>query len=105
MNWLNYTNANRIGFDLMDQNMLTFGLIMGGVSIISFGIYYYFYNKRNIYLDKDIQNVPDTINKDIQTIYNNLEIFTQSISQHIVSNVQTESNKLIDTALQTDDTM
>jgi hypothetical protein len=58
MNWLNSTNAKGIGFDLMDQNMLTFLLILVGVSIISFGIYYYFNNKMNIYLDKDIQKCP-----------------------------------------------
>jgi hypothetical protein len=71
MNWLNYTNANRIGFDLMDQNMLTLGLIMGVYLLLVSVFTIIFITIKNIYLDKDILYVPDTINKDIQTIYIN----------------------------------
>ena len=80
-------------------------MIIGSLSVISFGYYYYFSNNTNIYLDKDIQQVTDSLNKDIQTISNNLNTGTQTISNNLEANIQTESTKLIDTALLTDDTM
>ena len=38
MNWLNSTNVKEIGSIYIDTNLLSYGLIIGSLSIISFGI-------------------------------------------------------------------
>jgi len=94
-----YNNNN-----LLDHNLMSYGLVLGSLTILGFSIYYFTGNIFNQTVIKDVQNLPNAETV-IQSVVNNLKAQPITSSDTVVPNLNNEviqilTNK-IDACVQT----
>jgi hypothetical protein len=109
---LNLFNNNN--YSLLDNNLLSYGLIIGSVGILGYSIYH-FTSIFNFYIVKDITNLPNAETFTQRLVENldnypklNLDNKVPTISNFVYNVTQSVNNdtiKLVDSAVQTDQKM
>jgi hypothetical protein len=85
-----FNNSNNYSF--FDNNLLSYGLILGSVSIISFSLYYFRGSIFKTYVDKGIQTTSNNLDEASQNTLNLLDKDVQNTSNNLDANIQTLPN-------------
>jgi len=108
-----FNNSNN--FSLLDNNLLSYGVLMGSVTIIGISLYYFTGYLTNVYTNKTIHTLPDTETFTQRLVENldnyqklNLDNKVPTMSNFVDTVTQTpktDTIKLVDSSVQTDPKM